>query len=181
MAPDPYELDLRPILRAGGEPFADIMRAADGLAPGQSLRLLATFEPVPLYRTLARKGFDHAAREIGDGDWDVLFTRADSASGAGPSEKLQPSAAGVSAQAWPEPLFHEDLRDLDPPEPMARVLASLEEMRPGEVLSALLCREPLFLFPELRQRGHEWRGTAEPGGRSYRLLVRAGLTSEAAA
>ncbi|WP_296709300.1 DUF2249 domain-containing protein [Rhodoblastus sp.] len=180
MALDPYELDLRPILRAGGEPFADIMQAADGLAPSRSLRLLATFEPVPLYRTLARKGFDHAAREIGDGDWEVLFTRADSASGAGPGEQPRPSA-GLTAQAWPEPLFHEDLRDLDPPEPMVRVLASLEEMRPGEVLSALLCREPLFLFPELRQRGHDWRGAAEPDGRSYRLLVRARVDSEAAA
>ncbi|WP_296712364.1 DUF2249 domain-containing protein [Rhodoblastus sp.] len=181
MAPKPYELDLRPILRAGGEPFADIMQAAGGLAPGQSLSLLATFEPVPLYRTLARKGFDHAAREIGGGDWEVLFTRAVSESGARADENIQASTVGISAQAWPEPLGHEDFRDFDPPEPMVRILAALEEMRPGEVLSALLDREPLFLFPELRQRGHHWRGAVEPDGTSYRLLVRAGLSNEAAA
>lgn len=32
------------------------------LGPGQALRLLATFEPLPLYRVLAKKGFDHTAR-----------------------------------------------------------------------------------------------------------------------
>jgi len=179
MASDPFELDLRPILRAGGEPFAEIMQAANGLAVGQPLRLLATFEPVPLYRVLARKGFDHAAREIGGGDWEVIFTPA-SASGACANESRQALSAGNFAPAWPEPLRHEDLLDPDPPEPMVRVLALLEEMKPGEVLSAVLCREPLFLFPELRQRGHEWRGAAEPDG-TYKLLVRVGLSSEVAA
>ena len=45
----PLTLDVRPTLRAGGEPFAQIMQAVASLEPGQALRLLATFEPVPLY------------------------------------------------------------------------------------------------------------------------------------
>ena len=76
MTQAPHELDVRPILRAGGEPFSAIMEAVNGLAAGQSFRLLATFEPVPLYAVLAKKGFDHAAREIGGGDWEVMFTPA---------------------------------------------------------------------------------------------------------
>ena len=36
-----YELDVRPILREGGEPFLAVMQAVDALAPGQSLRQLA--------------------------------------------------------------------------------------------------------------------------------------------
>jgi len=52
----PLMLDVRPELRAGGEPFGRIMQAVAGLAPGQGLRLLATFEPVPLYAVLSRKG-----------------------------------------------------------------------------------------------------------------------------
>ena len=76
-----YQLDVRPILRSGGEPFAAIMQAVNALSAGQALRLLATFEPVPLYAVLGSKGFDHAARVIGDGDWVVLFTpRAQAAS-----------------------------------------------------------------------------------------------------
>ena len=45
MTQAPHELDVRPILRAGGEPFSAIMEAVNGLAAGQSFRLLATFEP----------------------------------------------------------------------------------------------------------------------------------------
>ena len=47
-APAPLTLDVRPELRNGGEPFARIMQAVGDLAPGQALRLLATFEPIPL-------------------------------------------------------------------------------------------------------------------------------------
>jgi TusA-related sulfurtransferase len=69
---------------------------------------------------------------------------------------------------------HLDNRDLDPPEPMVRILETIETMAPGEVLSALLCREPIFLFPELAKRGHGWRGAFEADGKTYKVLVRVG-------
>ncbi len=67
------ELDVRPILRSGGEPFQEIMGAVASLRAGQGLRLLATFKPTPLFSVMASKGFSHEAREIGGGDWEVLF------------------------------------------------------------------------------------------------------------
>ncbi len=67
-------LDVREILKAGGEPFSDIMRAVASLAPGQGLRLLAIFKPVPLFTVMAQRGFSHSEREIGGGDWEVVFT-----------------------------------------------------------------------------------------------------------
>ena len=54
-------------------------------------------------------------------------------------------------------------------------------MAPGEVLSALLCREPIFLLPELAKRGHSWRGGFEADGTTYKVLVRVGVAKEAAA
>ena len=47
-------------------------------------------------------------------------------------------------------------------------------MKPGEVLFAALDREPMFLFPELAQRGHEWSGNFAPDKSVYRLLIRVG-------
>jgi TusA-related sulfurtransferase len=73
-----------------------------------------------------------------------------------------------------------DNRDLDPPEPMVRILAATEAMANGEVLSALLCREPMFLLPELAKRGHAWRGAFEPDGKTYKILIRVGAAKEAA-
>jgi uncharacterized protein (DUF2249 family) len=177
----PHELDVRPILRAGGEPFSAIMEAVNGLAAGQSFRLLATFEPVPLYGVLAKRGFGHAVREIGGGDWEVTFTPAAAVASSERSASVQPTAQNASAPGWPEPSRHLDNRDLDPPEPMVRTLAAAEELRPGEVLCALLCREPVFLLPELGKRGHEWHGGFEADGTTYKLLVRKGAGKEAAA
>jgi TusA-related sulfurtransferase len=76
--------------------------------------------------------------------------------------------------AWPDPVRHLDNRDLEPPEPMVSILAATEAMAAGEVLSALLCREPIFLFRELAKRGHDWRGGFEPDGKTYKVLVRLG-------
>ncbi len=169
-----YELDVRPILRSGGEPFSAIMQAIDGLSTGQALRLLATFEPAPLYTVLGKKGFDHAAREIGGGDWEVLFTPQAQAGSA------QPAPDGTATSGWPEPVRQLDNRDLDPPEPMVRTLAAVEELQPGDVLCALLCREPVFLLPELDKRGFEWLGGFEADRTTYKLLIRKGVQREVA-
>lgn len=171
------DVDVRPILRGGGEPFGEIMAAVNGLEPGQGLRLLATFKPVPLLQVLGSKGFAYEAREIGEGDWEVLFSPNGAAA---PAENRQaPQAA--DGGAWPAPVRQMDNRDLGPPEPMVRILAATEEMRAGEVLSALLCREPMFLLPELAKRGHGWRGGFEPDGKTYKILVRIDSAQEAAA
>ena len=175
MSPAPYDLDVRPILREGGEPFSVIMTAVAALAPGQPLRLLATFKPLPLFQVLGARGFDAAAREIGGGDWEVEF----SPSGAPPTNAAQPGGdAAAHDSVWPDPVQRMDNRDLDAPEPMVRILAATEAMAPGEVLSALLCREPIFLFPELAKRGHSWRGNFQPDGTTYHVLIRIGRVGE---
>jgi TusA-related sulfurtransferase len=143
------------------------------LAPGQGLRLSATFKPTPLFAVLGAKGFSHEEKELGGGDWEVLFRPPQAA--ATPAAEPAPAAAD---EAWPEAIQHLDNRDLDPPEPMVRILAAVEGMEEGEVLSALLRREPMFLLPELAKRGHAWRGGFEPDGTSYRILVRVGATDQ---
>lgn len=167
------ELDVRPILRNGGEPFQAIMEAVQSLAPGEGLRLFATFKPEPLFRVMGKRGFGHEATEIGGGDWQVLFTPE-----AGGPADISASVSGNDATAWADPVFHLDLTDLDPPEPMTRILAKIELMDPGEVLFALLAREPVFLMPELEKRGHQWVGNFDETGSAYRMLIRVGEARE---
>jgi len=171
------ELDVRPILRAGGEPFEKIMQTISALQPGQGLRLFATFKPTPLLHVLGSKGFTHETKELSGGEWEVLFTPSDAAKPNGSTEAVSPG----DESAWPAPVQELDNRDLDPPEPMVRILAATEAMKAGEVLSALLCREPIFLFPELAKRGHRWRGGFEPDGTTYKVFIRVGASREAAA
>lgn len=177
MAVDYVDVDVRPALRAGEEPFEQIMAAVDALAPGQGLRLFATFKPVPLLHVLGSRGFTHELTELEDGEWEVVFIP----SGADFAEERPDAAPASKSGAWPAPTWELDNRDLDPPEPMVRILAAIEEMRAGEVLSALLCREPVFLLPELTKRGHQWRGGFEEDGATYRIVVLVGADREAAA
>jgi TusA-related sulfurtransferase len=174
------ELDVRPTLRNGGEPFQEIMQAIASLVPGQGLKLYATFKPVPLFSVLKSKGFSNEARELDNGDWEVLFLPTEGASDTG---QTAPAAAPAPANGaeWPAPVQELDNRDLDPPEPMVRTLAATEAMQDGEVLCALLCREPVFLLPELAKRGHAWRGAFEPDGTTYKILIRIGAADKEAA
>lgn len=169
----PRELDVRPILRSGGEPFQAIMEAVNTLGPGQGLRLLAPFRPQPLFKVMANRGFDHEVREIDGGDWEVLFTPQ-----PGAGAPVETSEDAENPQTWPDPSAHLDLTDLDPPEPMVRILAAADGLEPGEVLFALLSREPLFLFPELAKRGHQWAGNFDETGSVFRILVRVGRAKE---
>ncbi len=158
------ELDVRQILRDGGMPFQLIMDTFSSLAPGEGVRLHAIFEPKPLIRQLAQRGFTHTARRLADDDWEIEFL---------PIAAADDTPKDVGETMWPDPVWNLDLTDLPPPEPMERILTRLETMTSGEVLFALLNREPLFLFNELRERGHEWVGNFDETGSVYRIMIRA--------
>jgi uncharacterized protein (DUF2249 family) len=47
-----------------------------------------------------------------------------------------------------------DARWLEPPEPMERVLAALDDLRPGQSIRFLIHREPLPLYGVLQSMGY---------------------------
>lgn len=69
------ELDVREDLRTGNEPFSKIMAAVAALGEDEMLRLRTTFEPVPLFTVLGKRGFVHESEEHGAEDWSVWFWR----------------------------------------------------------------------------------------------------------
>ena len=115
---------------------------------------------------MADRGFAHSAQPLDAGEWEVLFTPA-------ATTQTAAVAAKSSFEDWPQPAVELDNRELEPPEPMVRILAAAEKLGPGETLSALLRREPVFLFPQLEKRGYRWLGGFSPDGATYELTVRA--------
>lgn len=166
------ELDVRPMLKNGQEPFPIIMDAVAHLEPGQGLKLIASFRPDPLFRVMADKGFDNVVLELEDGDVEVQFT---------PSvvTEVFTSETTTSPELWPDPSVELDLTDLPPPEPMQRLLTVAETLKPGEVIFAALSREPIFLYPELTRRGHQWVGNFDKEGTTYRVMIRVGGSTHA--
>ncbi|MEW6688517.1 MAG: DUF2249 domain-containing protein [Pseudomonadota bacterium] len=65
-----------------------------------------------------------------------------------------------------------DLRGLQPPEPITRILAALEHA-PGEPLRAILPHEPVPLYRLLRERGFSCSGAPRADGGFEVLIERA--------
>jgi uncharacterized protein (DUF2249 family) len=147
-------LDVRGDVRAGREPLARIMAAARALTGDHVLVLRAPFEPIPLYEVLGKGGFAHWTERRGPDDWQVWFYR----DGA-----PRPSLPAVPATG----AGHRDVLDvrgLEPPQPMVRVLAAVDGLGAGAELEVHHDRRPIFLYPQLDARGfvHE-TDEPEPG------------------
>ena len=82
-------LDVRPIFANGGSPCANIDAAVASLSPGQSLVLLAPFEPAPLFGKLGAKGFSHRSEATADGSWRIEFTPGQSEVSAEAGEQFR--------------------------------------------------------------------------------------------
>ncbi|WP_081412373.1 DUF2249 domain-containing protein [Tuberibacillus calidus] len=67
------ELDVRPTLEAGGEPFEEIMGAVKSLGPSDVFVLHATFNPIPLLRVMERKGYVNEPEQVEKGHWVIRF------------------------------------------------------------------------------------------------------------
>lgn len=63
-----------------------------------------------------------------------------------------------------------DARDLEPPEPMEKVMQALSLLRPGQSIRLLLHREPFPLYPLLTERGYRHDTRMEADG-SYLILI----------
>lgn len=73
--PPALELDIRPLCAAHRPPLPAILDAVSKLSAGQPLRLIAPFEPAPLYQLLGQQGFTHRTRARDDGAWEIVFSR----------------------------------------------------------------------------------------------------------
>lgn len=73
----PRQLDVRPLMAEGGEPFPKIMAAIAALQPGDTLALITPFMPSPLIEKLQGEGFEARPERRHDGAWETRFRRGD--------------------------------------------------------------------------------------------------------
>jgi uncharacterized protein (DUF2249 family) len=69
------------------------------------------------------------------------------------------------------PAVRLDVRGLEPPQPLVRILEQIARLGAGDVLEAILDRRPLLLYPQLEDRGlvHD---TDEPQPGVVRIRIR---------
>ncbi len=122
------ELDVRPILARGIDPLTDVLATLQTLASSSVLVVTAPFRPKPLEALLTARGNDVQVHAGPNGVWQLIVIVGDAT-----------------------PCL--DLRDLEPPEPMERVLTTAVHLKPGDVLVAHVPRNPRWLLPQLTVRG----------------------------
>ena len=116
----PVHVDVCDDIRSGVEPFARIMAAAKALSDEETLVLRTPFEPIPLYDVLSRRGLAHWTERRAADDWSVWFYGEPRA--AAEREVTPPSAGGAEALSGALTI---DVRGLEPPLPMIRVLTGI--------------------------------------------------------
>ncbi|RCX17303.1 uncharacterized protein DUF2249 [Fontibacillus phaseoli] len=67
------ELDVRPQLRSGEEPFTMIMDTFNALKPDETFVLHATIKPVPLIPKLEARGYESTCEQVSGDHWIVTF------------------------------------------------------------------------------------------------------------
>ena len=139
-------LDVREDIRQAQEPIGKIMQAVKELGPKEALVLRAPFEPVPLYAVLGKRGFAHWTERRAPDDWSVWFYREPR-----PLDASDGPPRATASDDNDQLLL--DLRGLEPPEPMVRVLERLDALASGQALTVLNERRPIFLYPQLDERG----------------------------
>ena len=166
------ELDVRAEIESGKDPLSLIMKAVKPLQPGQVLKLINSFEPVPLILLLEKQGFETYAETINNNLVHTFFHKSQ----ATPFKEEDTSKA---SDGWDEmlQLFTDkmetvDVRQLEMPLPMLTILDALEKLPEEKALYVIHKRIPVFLLPELTERKFDYRIKEVADGEVYLLIFR---------
>jgi uncharacterized protein (DUF2249 family) len=151
------ELDVRGILRHDRDPLPQIMKKIRGLKKGEALRIINSFEPKPLMELLQKQGYDSHTGVIGADIFHTYFYHRDGATPAEPSQsKNVESGWDEKMDLYRDRIEEIDVRELEMPGPMIRILEELEKMDGGKALFVHHKRVPQLLLPELDARNFSY-------------------------
>lgn len=190
-------LDVRPVLTAGDDPLKLILKTCKALKDYECLKIINTFEPIPLVNLLAKQGY-RSWSERPDKDtvytWFVKWrikpdmTSIDRERGSEKRFRLKAGIGLGEAEAGlmnttlefeqmieffgPERIRTIDVRDLEMPKPMIRILDILSDLNKDEALFVYHKKLPVFLLPELEDRGFRYFIENRPAGQINMLICK---------
>lgn len=154
-------------LLPGREKHARIFQRWLDLPVGGFFVLLNDHDPVPLYYQFEaqfRGAFTWRYLQEGPEEFRVQITKTAEVSAPAPRPiGALPTVASGDI----------DVRGLEPPEPLVRILAAMERLDAGQTLRARTDREPCHLLREAEQRGFRQDCQAQPDGSWITTLTRA--------
>lgn len=166
-------LDVRPTIAAGKDPLKDIMKAVKETPLSGALKVINTFEPTPLIAVLEKQGYQYYVNNLDDETVETWFFKE-----SGVQANLQEGIdVDTSAEGFDElvkkyegNLIEIDVRGLPMPGPMHKILETLDTIPAGKALYVNHKRIPVFLLPELKEQGYEYRAKEIADG-DVKLLI----------
>lgn len=165
------DFDVRELLASGKDPLNLIIEKVKSIKAGEALKVINTFEPIPLILMLKKQGFDVYADVISDDLVETYFYKRSAES------QLDVAPMNDAANGWEEMLkrFENkmvtvDVRQLEMPQPMLTILGELDTLPDDKALFVYHKRIPVFLLPELAERKFDYR-IQEISEGEVRLLI----------
>lgn len=152
------ELDVRPTIETGADPFSEIMGAVKKMKEGETLKIINVFEPIPLIDILKNKGYKTWTDSISTNEYHTYFSKQTSASHQKIVAEMPFSEESFDGKllSYGENIREIDVRHLEMPEPMVTILKEIELLPEDHVLLVNHKKVPQFLLPELESRNFEW-------------------------
>ncbi len=167
------DLDVRPVLAGGTDPFHIIMDSVNNLKAGQVLRIINTFAPMPLVSVLGKKGFESYIDQV---ELQLVhayfYKRPDVNTEVRVEVKDVAVAWNDIAEKYKEDMVEIDVRNLEMPQPMHKILEALEVLPKGKALFVHHKKIPVFLLPELADRKFEYRLNEKGEGNIEMIIFR---------
>ena len=169
------ELDVRPTINSGADPFKEIMGAVKKMKEDETLKIINIFEPIPLIKILKEKGYKTWTDEINANEFHTFFKKEANITHQEVVENMP-----ISEGSFDEKLltFGGNIKEIDVsllemPEPMVNILKEIETLPEGHVLFVNHKKIPQFLLPELKSRGFTWMHKEISSGDTKLIIFKA--------
>ncbi len=156
---DYLELDVRPVLAQDKDPLKEILACIKKLEEGQGLKLINTFEPLPLIHLLADKGFSFRVEHP---EPNLVVTYFSKAGSTADETVIIPITVPTADNDQFDRLLKRfedhrviflDVRQLEMPKPMLAILEQTPNLVAGNALFVYHKKIPVYLLPELEKQG----------------------------
>jgi len=167
------DFDVRELLASGIDPLTLILDKVKSVQAGEALKVINTFEPVPLIKMLEKKGFDVYADIISNDLVETYFFKKSEDS----EIEVKPKDGADSGwdeimQRFMDNLVTVDVRNLEMPQPMLTILSEIDKLTNEKALYVTHKRIPVFLLPELADRKFDYRIKEVAEGEVYLLIFK---------
>ncbi len=151
------EFDVRSLIEEDKDPLPEIVKKVKEIKTRSALKIINSFEPTPLILLLKKQGFASYSDVINDQLVETYFYKTT-------NEVVAINETEKPSEDWDElrEKFRNntadiDVRKLEMPGPMMAIIDALEKLQADTALFVYHKRIPVFLLPELKDRGFDFR------------------------